>query len=185
MGIFSHHITQLVFLGFLFWLLIMLFASHRKNSPHVALKTLVPSAFSLLALWSICCTSMFWGFIMLSSVSYSSSLGRLGYNDSTLSSVSVATSSDTISSPTVSLFTPLKKCLLGSSFLETLAFYYGSLSYCCHHFGSKCLTHKTAFRPVSIKVQLFTINVKHEHDLVNYQCQTRAQSLQLLMSTQT
>ena len=117
---------------------------------------------------------------MFSSVSYLSSLGRLRCNDSTLSSVAVATSSDAISSPTVSLLTPLNRCLLSSSFMETLA-----LSYCCHQFGSKCLTHKTAFRPVSIQVQLFTINVKHDHDLVNYQCQTWAQSLQLLMSTQT
>ena len=122
---------------------------------------------------------------MFSSVSYLSSLGRLGCNDSTLTIVAVATSSDAISPPNVSLFTPLNRCLLLSSFMETLAFNNGSLSYCCHHFGSKCLTYKTAFSPVSIQEQLFTINVKHNHNLVNYQCQTWAQSLQLLMSTQT
>ena len=60
--------------------------------------------------------------------------------------------------------------------------------------SSKRFTPKTAFRLVSIQVQILIINAKHRHDLishqfqhehklVNYQCQTRVQSPQLSMST--
>ena len=62
--------------------------------------------------------------------------------------------------------------------------------------SSQRFTPKTAFRLVSIQVQILTINAKHRHDLishqfqhehklVNYHFQTRAQSHQLLISTQT
>ena len=50
---------------------------------------------------------------------------------------------------------------------------------------SKCLTRKTAFRPISIKVQLVSYQCQHGHKLANYQYQTQAQSLQLSMSTWT